>query len=357
MALNLNLLYSKLYIRFNPSKRIAVYQKIASLLRNDFTLMNALDRVYAAESRMGAKPSEPAAIMIKDWQRNLERGQPFFAAVSDWVPASDVMMLTLGDVSKLSVALDNVVLVSSGVSRINSATISGILYPVFLLGLTALIIIGVGIYLVPPLMDAAGGDVQWRGTAATLVWVSDFAKNNWLSVLILLAALGALVWWSLRNWFGRLRVFADGLPIYRLYKISVSVSWMMSLAAMVAAGGSLTESMRMLEDNASPYLRYILRRTSGFIANGDNLGAALEHAGAKFPNEEIIGDLTIYADMNDFDKNLGKIAKDYLETSVRKMESISEIMNSTGIILVSAVIAWVVFGTFQMQEQITQILS
>jgi Bacterial type II secretion system protein F domain. len=61
----------------------------------------------------------------------------------------------------------------------------------------------------------------------------------------------------------------------------------------------------------------------------------------------------IYSDMVDFNKNLDKIARDYMEESIRKMENISNIMNSIGIILVSVIIGWVVFGTFQMQEQIT----
>jgi len=45
-----------------------------------------------------------------------------------------------------------------------------------------------------------------------------------------------------------------------------------------------------------------------------------------------------------------------MEESVRKMESISSVLNSIGIILVSIIIGWVVMGTFQMQEQITSVL-
>ena len=94
-----------------------------------------------------------------------------------------------------------------------------------------------------------------------------------------------------------------------------------------------------------------------YIANGANLGAALNSTGRDFPNSEIIGDLAIYADMNGFDENLGRVANDYLEESVRKMESVSNALNSIGILLVSAIIAWVVLGTFQMQDQITSALT
>jgi len=149
----------------------------------------------------------------------------------------------------------------------------------------------------------------------------------------------------------------DSFPPWSIYKIQVSVGWLMSLAAMVSAGVTLPDAIRMLADNANKYLRDILDRTLHFIANGDNLGAALNNADRNFPEREIIGDLTIYADMTGFDENLTAVANDYLEESVRKMESISNVMNSVGILMVSAIIAWVVLGTFQMQDQITAALS
>ena len=131
----------------------------------------------------------------------------------------------------------------------------------------------------------------------------------------------------------------------------------MSLAAMVAAGITIPDAMRMLADNANRYLRSILDEALHYISNGDNLGVAMKNTGRDFPNEEIIGDLEIYADMNGFDENLGQVANDYLENSIRKMEGISNVLNSVGILLVSAIIAWVVLGTFQMQDQITSVLS
>ena len=132
---------------------------------------------------------------------------------------------------------------------------------------------------------------------------------------------------------------------------------MMSLSAMVASGITIPDAMRMLADNSNPYLRDILERTLRYIANGDNLGNALYNTGMDFPNSELIGDLTIYADMNDFDANLSQISNEYLENSVKKIESVSSTLNTIGILLISAVIAWIVLGTFQMQDQITAVLS
>ena len=342
MTTKLDLWYARLVFRLDTDKRMATARKLASLLRNDFTLMDALGRLESIESQGGKKPNEPFAIVMREWQKNLEE---------------ETLLVTSGNLSDLVIALENVSRVVDGTTRMRRAMINAIAYPLFLLLLTFGIIILVGIYLVPPLTEIAGTDIVWSGIAASLVWVSDFSINYWYVVLAAFAGIIAIIWLSLPNWSGRMRAVFDKFPPWNIYKIHMSVGWLMSLSSMVAAGLTVPDAMRMLADNSNKYLRSILEDTLHYIANGANLGNALHNTGRDFPNSEIIGDLAIYADMAGFDKNLGRIANDYLNESVRKMESVSDVMNSIGILLVSAIIAWVVFGTFEMQNQITNVLT
>ncbi|HNY25141.1 MAG TPA: type II secretion system F family protein [Alphaproteobacteria bacterium] len=353
----LDLLYAKLLFKINTEKRMATYRKLSSLLRNDFTLMEALGRIEQIESRGGIKPNEPFAILMRAWQKNLERGQSFPEATRGWVPTEETLLLTLGDVSKLSIALDNITRVTDGSQKMKRAIFSALAYPLFLLALTIGIIVMVGMYLVPPLTEAAGTEVVWRGSAASLVWVANFSTQYWPAFVTVFFGAIIIIWFSLGNWSGRIRNLFDGLPPWNMYKIQVSVSWLMSMSSMVASGCTVPVAIKMLADNSSSYLKNILNLTLHFIANGDNLGTALANTGRNFPNDEIAGDLAIYADMNSFDQNLSKIANDYLDESVRKMESISNTLNSVGVLLISLIIGWVVFGTFQMQDQITAALT
>ena len=352
----LELLYAKMVFKSDTDKRMAISRKVASLLRNNFTLMDALNRIEMIESKGGRKPNEPFAIAMREIQQNLERGMSFSEATRGWVPNEETLLLTSGNVSSLLISLENITRVVGGIKRIKRAMWSAIAYPLFLLVLTIAIIVMVGLYLVPPLAEAAGSEVIWRGTAASLIWVSDFANRYWYVFSAIIISGFVLIWTSLPIWTGRLRTLFDKIPPWSTYKLQVSVSWLMSLAAMVSAGVSIPDAMRLLADSSNKYLSDILEKTLHNIANGENLGNALALTGKDFPNDEIIGDLIIYADMNDFDQNLDQIARDYMEDSVRKMESISNVMNSIGIILVSIVIGWVVLGTFQMQEQITSVL-
>lgn len=353
----LELWYARLVFRLNTEKRMATIRKLASLLRNDFTLMDALNRIEMIESNGGTKPNEPFAIVMRQWQKNLEQGMSFSETTRGWLPDEETLLVTSGNVSNLVIALENTTRVVESASRIRRAVRNAVAYPLFLVALTFVLIIMVGLYLIPPLVEVAGNDIIWRGTARGLILMSEFMVSNWYWFVIGIFVLITVVGFSLDNLSGRLRAAFDKIPPWNIYKIRVSVGWLMSLSAMVAAGITIPDAMRMLADNANKYLRDILEKTLHNIANGENLGLSLLNTGAKFPNQEIIGDLMIYADMVDFDKNLTSIANDYLDESVRKMESISNVLNSIGILMVSAIIAWVVLGTFQMQDQITAALS
>lgn len=353
----LELLYAKIVFRLDTDKRMATCRKLASLLRNNFTLMDALGRLEMIESHGGEKPNEPFAIVMREWQKNLERGMSFSDATRGWVPMNETLLVTSGNMSDLAVALENVGRVVEGTRRIRRAMMGAIAYPLFLFALTFGIIIMVGVYLVPPLAAAAGSDIVWRGSAASLIWLSGVANHYWYGIVMGAALIILVVTATMANWSGRLRAVFDKFPPWSVYKIQASVSWLMSLSAMVAAGMTVPDAMRMLADNSSKYLRSILDSALHFIANGDNLGRALQNTGRDFPNQEIIGDLAIYADMAGFDQNLSHIANDYLDESVRKIEAVSSTLNSIGILLVAVIIAWVVLGTFQMQDQITAALS
>ena len=351
----LELLYAKLVFKTDTQKRMAISRKVASLLRNNFTLMDALHRIEMIESANGTKPSEPFAIAMREIQKNLERGMTFAEATDGWVPKEETLLLTSGNVSSLLTSFENITRIVDGITRIKRALFSAVAYPLFLFMLTIGIIILVGLYLVPPLASAAGSEVVWRGTAASLVWVSGFAGKYWHVFAGFFIIIVSIIWASLPIWTGKLRTLFDKLPPWNTYKLQLSVSWMMSLSAMVAAGVSVPDAMRLLSDKSNRYLSNILDEALHYIANGENLGNALSLTGKDFPNTEIIGDLMVYSDMNDFDKNISQIANDYMEESVRKMESMSNVLNSIGIIIISLIIGWVVLGTFQMQEQITSI--
>ncbi len=203
--------YAKFMTRHSTNERLRMYRKLASLLRNRFSLMDALERLYGIASKNGKDQHETMGIAITNWMRSLQNGESFSVALRGWAPQSELLMLSVGDIANLDQALDNLIKVVEGVKRMKEPVVSAISYPMFLLFLTTLIIYAVGAYMVPPMTEAVP-NLVWRGQAKTLVGLSEWVQNNTLLLFLTMPIISAFISWTLPRWKGRMRARFDNVP-------------------------------------------------------------------------------------------------------------------------------------------------
>lgn len=344
--------YAKMIIVFSNKVRLKLYRKIASLMKNRFSLMDALDMLYDGASNGGKNPGEPLAIAIAAWGKALNNGKTFSDALKGWAPARERLMLSVGDVSDLESALLNLIKVTEGSTKMIRPIIGAIAYPSFLTMMSVLIIYAIGVYMVPPMIDAAP-NVIWRGMARDLVDLSAWIKKNWLIAFASLPIAMAIIYFTIGIWTGKVRAWFDYVPPWSLYKVFTGISWLLALSALVKGGTPVSTAMRALRRDSSRYLKERIDKTMVFINNGDNLGQALGKTGLNFPDAEIISDLKIYSELDNFEEALDNLANEWLDESVYLIEEKAGILNMVALLTVGAVIAWAVMGTFEMQDQIT----
>jgi len=344
--------YAKLIIVFSNKVRLKLYRKIASLMKNRFSLMDALDMLYDGASNGGKNPGEPLAIAIAAWGKSLNNGKTFSDALKGWAPNRERLMLSVGDVSDLEGALLNLIKVTEGSTKMIRPIIGAIAYPSFLTMMSVLIIYAIGVYMVPPMIDAAP-NVIWRGMARDLVDLSDWIKDNWLIAFSALPVIMAIIYFTIGIWTGKIRAAFDNIPPWSLYKVFVGISWLLALSALVKGGTPVSTAMRALRRDSSRYLKERIDKTLVFINNGDNLGQALSKTKLNFPDTEIISDLKIYSELDNFEEALDNLANEWLEESVYLIEEKAGILNMLALLSIGAVMAWAVMGTFEMQDKIT----
>lgn len=344
--------YAKMIIVFSNKVRLKLYRKIASLMKNRFSLMDALDMLYDGASNGGKNPGEPLAIAIAAWGKALNNGKTFSDALKGWAPARERLMLSVGDVSDLESALLNLIKVTEGSTKMIRPIIGAVAYPSFLTMMSVLIIYAIGVYMVPPMIDAAP-NVIWRGMARDLVDLSAWIKKNWLIAFASLPVVMAIIYFTIGIWTGKVRALFDYMPPWSLYKVFTGISWLLALSALVKGGTPVSTAMRALRRDSSRYLKERIDKTMVFINNGDNLGQALGKTGLNFPDAEIISDLKIYSELDNFEEALDNLANEWLDESVYLIEEKAGILNMVALLTVGAVIAWAVMGTFEMQDQIT----
>ncbi len=348
--------YAKMICNMSGETRLKMYRKIASLMSNRFSLMNALDMLHATVTNDGKNPSEPMAIAIASWANALQNGQPFSEALRGWAPDRERLMLSVGDVSDLESALLNLIKVTEGTTKMIRPIIGAISYPAFLLMMVTLIIYGIGAYMVPPMIEAAP-NVQWTGIAKNLADLSDWIRVYWPIAFSIVPVSGIIIYATIGVWTGSIRAIFDKLPPWSLYKVFVGITWLLAMSALIKGGTPVANALRALRRDSTRYLKERIDKTLVFINNGDNLGQALAKTGLEFPDPEIIGDLKIYSEMDNFEEALDKLANEWLDNSAYTIEQKAGILNMVALLLVSGVIAWAVMGTFVMQDQITSAMG
>lgn len=348
--------YAKFICNLSNKGRLKIYRKLAALLRNRFSLMNSLDMIYNGITDDGQNPNEPMAIAISAWGRSLQEGRPFSDALKGWAPNRERLMLSVGDVSDLESALLNLIKVCEGSTRMIRPIVGAIAYPSFLLMMSVLIIYAIGVYMVPPMLSAAP-DTIWTGTAKTLVDLSGWIQEHWLAAFAFFPTVGLIIYSTIGIWSGSLRVKFDRFPPWSLYKIFTGITWLLALSALVKGGVPVSVALTSLRKDSNKYLRDRIDGALFHIKNGDNLGEALSKAKQEFPDKEIISDLKVYSELDNFEEALDKLANEWLEDSVYMIEQKAEVMNIVAMLFISGIIAWAVFGTFDMQDQITSAMG
>ena len=348
--------YAKLICNLSNKSRLKVYRKIASLLRNRFSLMDALDMLHDGLTNGGKNKSEPMAIALASWGHALQNGVPFSDALKGWAPDRERLMLSVGDVSNLESALLNLIKVAEGSTKMIRPIVSAIAYPSFLFMMSVVIIWAIGVYMVPPMLEAVPG-LNWTGTGRTLVDLSEWVQKNWVMAFAVFPIVALIIYSTISIWTGFIRIKFDKIPPWSLYRIFVGITWLLALSALVKGGVPVSVALQSLKRDASRYLKERIDATSQFIKNGDNLGQALSKTGMDFPDKEIMADLKIYAELDNFEEALENLANDWLEESVYVIEQKAEILNMVAILTVAGIIAWAVFGVFDMQDQITSAMG
>ena len=347
---SLNYKYAQLTVRLFTSDRLSVYRKLKSLIHNRFSLMDALERMYQIASKDGKNPNDTLALALSDWMASVRNGDSLSVALRGWAPPTEILMLSVGDITNLELALDNTIKVVEGIRKMKEPVIEAVSYPMFLLVMVFLLIWCVGKFLVPPMVDAVPG-LKWKGIAKSLVDLSYFVAEHPYWLFLPLPITSFLIVWSFPRWKGLWRAKFDKFPPWSIYRIFVGVGWLLSLSSLIKAGTPVSRALRLLRADSSRYLLYRIDRTLVFVNNGDNLGDALYRTNLNFPDNEIVGDLRIYAELDNFPEALEQLANEWLGNAVHVIEQKSAWLNNFAILAIAATVAWAVAGTFAMQDQ------
>lgn len=335
-----------------PDARLRVYRKIEKMLSNGLPLLKVLEELELRAAHEGRKPNEPGAIMLGEWRKAVQNGGMLAEGMEGWVPQAERLVVLAGEQSgRVEAALRSLVAIVVSQRRIRGAIAGGVAYPIALFGITLVYLYLFGAHVIPQ-FAAIVPPQRWHGPAHLLYLLSSFT-THWLfyGVAAVLAGSALLVY-SMPRWSGRLRIVLDRYPPYSLYRLMVGISFLTAFASLQAAGLTVEKSLVRLSSLAQPWLRERIDDTLFGVKSGLNVGEALKTTGYRFPSDEIVDDLCIYAEYKGFAEALKTLADEWMEAGVERIAAQMRVLNGAAIVALALLLSVLITGFFGIQQEI-----
>jgi type II secretory pathway component PulF len=350
--MNIDLAFAKL--SFKGQTKVRTLRQLQRLIGAGVPVAKSLDMLYDLYSKNGSKKKDPMALIVNDWRRKLGSGKPLAKCMEGWISPTEQMIIEAGEQSDmLSGAFSDALRATGAAKEIRKAIIGGIAYPMVMLLALVLMLYGFSTSIVPTFATIVDPS-EWTGNALRMYNLSQFLQNY--AVIIALSVFAAItsILTTMSMITGKIRPFLDKIPPWSLYKVITGATFMISLRGFLVSGVTVPDALRKIIKSAKPYLKTRTEAIYKGVSMGHNLGVAMQKAGHSFPDPEISGEISIYAELDGFSQNLDVLANEWIEGSIEKTKAVSKIMSNIMLMLLALTIGFIATSMFELQDIITR---
>lgn len=337
---------------FSPSIRLRTWRKLAAQYRHNLGMVQSIELL---RDRARARRSLTAHTFDVILER-MHTGQSLGVALRGLIPPEETLLIAGGDDGAgLADALTLCAGLIEAKREITGALIRELSYPALLVALFLGLLVTIAGYVMPNvsmLFDPA----LLTGSAATLHGVSTFVASGWGIATLAALVVGLVVaMWSLPTWCGPYRLRVEGLPPWSFYRLIVGSVWLFTTSTLMRSGMQLNHVLesQLTDSTQPPWLLERIRAIHAEVALGKHLGAALADSNMRFPDEELIEDLCIYAELPRFHEQLHTLATEWLTEGVARISQQAKILNVACILGIVALLSGVALAISSLQQQLS----
>jgi type II secretory pathway component PulF len=350
--MNIELTFAKL--TFSGQTKVRVLRQLQRLIGAGVPIAKSLDMLYELYSKEGKKKKDPVALIVSDWRQKLRSGKPLAKCMEGWVSPTEQMIIEAGEQSdQLSGAFTDALRATSAAKSIRKAIIGGVAYPCVMMIALVLMLYGFSTSIVPTFATIVD-PTQWTGNAARMYRLSEFLTNyaGLIGISVIVTIFSTIA--SMPYITGAARPYLDKIPPWSLYKVITGASFMISMRGFLVSGVTVPDALRKIIKSAKPYLKSRTEAIYKGVNMGRNLGAAMQKTGHSFPDPQISGEISIYAELDGFSDNLDILAKEWIDGSIEKTQSASKMLSNIMLVLLALTIGFIAISMFELQEIITK---
>ena len=300
----------------------------------------------------------PLAHVYADIGARLSRGYSVGAAIAPYATPEEVMLIDAGQAAGEHGLAQGFLRSATLMEKrrlMKAAIVRELVYPASLVTAMAAFLVVIAHVLVPRLAVLADPST-WQGAGAMLYQVSLFASSGeGLACLGLVAALALAAGFSLPRLTGRIRLVADHVPPWSVYRLLTVVSWCYATALMLETRQKLGVILQGLVDarETSPYLRWRLLPLLWADSRGYSLGEALCQSPDRWPDRTMAEDMRVYSALPGFADMVAELAEGLMEDAMERVRRLAKGLGGLAIVGVVGLLLLLVAGLFGIQEQIT----
>lgn len=332
-------------MQFNVDERIQFYDDLGTNLSTGASLEEVLAKLYEIHSYEGQKPHEPMAVVVGQTLDLIKAGFPLHVAMERWISDQESVLIAAGEeAGELHTVFPRIVWALTELQNINK-TLFAILGQPIILWLMSLGVFEILAYFITPqMLDLLPLD-KWQGAPKYMIQAGMGVQSYQFVGLIIFAALFIAIRWAMPNYIGPYRTKLDGWPIFNIYRIRQSVTFMVGMTVMLPSGIAVERALKRLAENAKPYLSNIAETTRDCLRGGQRLGKALRDTELNFPDRKTIASLQMISDQKNFAEALERYTGRWLELRVRAISKSANIIRLVAQVIVIGVILLIAAGS------------
>jgi type II secretory pathway component PulF len=340
-------------LTLSANDRIELYDNFRQYTLDGLPALEIFNKLIDNYTRRGKKPKNPMGRVLTECRDNLSAGYSLAQSLREWIPDQELSIIESCDTAgKVAEGFLNAMLIADGTHRIVSAVRGSLMITTYMLSLGLGILALFCILLVPVLKQTVPLN-QWSDSQLMVYYLYiGITEYSYIFVLFILI-LSYMVYKSLSNWSGHIRLYFDKIPPYSVYSRLQGATFIMNVNAMISAGITMEDALsKMVDSCQSRWLGERLEATLQQIANGEpNLGSALDVTGFDFPGEEAIIKMQSLFETTNREGSLKRFAEKWLDKTIKGVEQTSERMRIASMLGCGVGISFLIIIMFDLIQR------
>ena len=332
--------------KFNTKELAFNCRQLSAMLSSGLTLVKALDILCREQEKESAK------VIWRDVYENVQKGESFSASLEMHEGAFPQFLTSMVSAGESSGSLDVIMKRMSDhyakENKLHNVIKSAMVYPVILLVLTVVIVIGLFAFIMPTFLDMYENPEDMPGLTKVLQAVSNFITKRWyvliiVTLLLIFGIIYALKVPSLRLKIDRMLIKGPGFGplIVKVY----TGRFARTLSSLYSSGIPMVECLeRSSAILGNSYIDQCFENVIDEVKQGETLSSAIQRT--EIFDSMFCSIIYVGEESGALDDILEKTSDYYEEESESAIQRLVGMLEPMLIIVLGVVIGLVVAGVY-----------